>query len=93
MLTNFIVHTIRPHLRHDDDGSCYEREQQIFDVMERKFAELGVEIITDYDREQLGLPARCADGWTLEEMLALERRRLEAIMKPLSIPIIPILDK
>lgn len=46
----------------------------------------GVELLTDYDRQQMGLPARGPDGWTVEEIVALERHRLELLTKPLTMP-------
>lgn len=45
--------------------------------------EEGVEALTDYDRQEVGLPPRGPDGWTIEEMIAMEKKRLEALMVPL----------
>lgn len=42
----------------------------------------GAEIISDADRAAFGLPPRGPDGWTQEEIVALERRRLEVMSQP-----------
>lgn len=43
----------------------------------------GVEILTDRIREDIGLPPRGPDGWTMEELLALEQRNLEVMRAPI----------
>lgn len=43
----------------------------------------GVEVFTDYDRQEIGLPPRGPDGWTVTEMHALENKRLEALISPM----------
>lgn len=48
------------------------------------FSAVGVEIITDMDREKWGLPARGPDGLTAEEMLKIEQARLDAMYRPIS---------
>jgi hypothetical protein len=45
--------------------------------------EEGVEIITDYTRQEMGLPPLGPDGWTIEEIIALEQKRLEMLTKPI----------
>lgn len=50
----------------------------------QKFAEVGAEIITDTHRQEAGLSPRGPDGWTLEEIAALEKRMLEQLTKPLT---------
>lgn len=49
----------------------------------------GVEFVTDYDREQCGLPPRGPEGWTVEELMLLERVRLSRMLAP---PPMMILD-
>jgi hypothetical protein len=51
------------------------------------FWEEGVEVVTDHVRQEAGLPPRGPDGWTAEELIALEQRRLEAMLRPLSVTI------
>lgn len=83
-LTHLILGIIRPHLRNDKDGRYYEREEQIFMELRAKLEEIGAEVITDQTREAAGLPPRGPDGWTLEEIAELERRRLELMARPLT---------
>ena len=47
----------------------------------------GAEVITDSLRDEIGLPPRGPDGWTAEEIVALERRRLEMLARPLAMTI------
>lgn len=56
--------------------------RRIYDrIWERLHAD-GVEIISDYTRQEAGLPPRDGQGWTTEELVALERRRLELMYAP-----------
>jgi hypothetical protein len=41
-----------------------------------------VEVVTDYTRQEAGLPPRDGKGWTMEELVALERKRLELMSAP-----------
>lgn len=43
----------------------------------------GVEVLTDAYRASLGLPPRTTDGWTAEEIVALEQQRLKAMYEPM----------
>lgn len=55
-------------------------------LMDKLFAlcmQRGVEVLTDADRATLGLPARTTDGWTAEEIIALEQQRLKAMYEPM----------
>jgi len=56
------------------------------------FRDKGVEVLTDFDRERYGLPKRSADGWSLEEIQAVEAKRLELMMRPAP-TIVPIPDR
>lgn len=51
------------------------------------FYEEGVEILTDHDRAMMGLPPRGPDGWTAQELWALEKRRLDLMSQPISMTI------
>lgn len=44
---------------------------------------IGAELVTDWDRDQAGLPPRGSLGWTIEELRVLEYRRLEAMLQPM----------
>jgi hypothetical protein len=51
------------------------------EIMEVLYAE-GVEALTDYDRQQAGLPPRGPDGWTMEEIIELDKKRMEVLTRP-----------
>jgi hypothetical protein len=51
--------------------------------LEDLFRQDGVEVLTDYTRQEMGLPPRGPDGWTIEEIHAMERLRLERMMAPM----------
>lgn len=53
----------------------------VYNALMTTLMELGVEVITDDMRNQVGLPARGPDGWTPDELIALETARLDAILK------------
>jgi len=42
----------------------------------------GAQVVTDADRQQAGLPPRNHHGMTLEELAILERRQIEAMLRP-----------
>lgn len=46
----------------------------------------GIDILTDEDRRQASLPPRGPDGWTAQELHALEAARLEALARPIFVP-------
>jgi len=56
----------------------------VYNALMTTLMELGVEVITDDMRNQVGLPARGPDGWTPDELIALETARLDAITRPLA---------
>ena len=71
-----------PYLHYQADG----REQcAIHDAITGFLAEVGAEIVTDHDRSEAGLPPRGPDGWTVEELIALERRRIEVLLAPITV--------
>ncbi len=43
----------------------------------------GAEIITDRDRDAAGLAPRGLEGWTAEELRALELHRMEVMLRPM----------
>ena len=51
------------------------------------FCRQGVEVLSDYDRQQCGLPPRGPAGWTVEEIIALEEKRLELLRRPITMTI------
>lgn len=59
-------------------------------LMDKLFAlcmQRGVEVLTDADRITLGLPPRTTDGWTAEEIAAMEQQRLRAMYEPILLPL------
>lgn len=45
--------------------------------------EAGAELVTDRDWQDAGLPPRGQDGWTYEELAAMERKRIEVMTAPI----------
>lgn len=68
-------HAIKKHI--DDDAW-----EAVHDALMKLFTEEGVEIFTDADRAQLGLPPRGPDGWTAEEIVAMDHRITSALVAP-----------
>ncbi len=72
-----------------DDMDKHDLFNEILDL----FHDTGAEVITDYDREQMGLPSRGPDGWTLEEIIAWDARRLDLLRRPIGTVFFPLADK
>lgn len=75
-----VFDAIRPHvadLRNDD-------WRAVHDAILALFVDRGYEVLSDHDRDQYGLPPRGPDGWTIEELIALEQKRLAALLAPTS---------
>jgi hypothetical protein len=85
-LTHLIFRIVRPHLRDDEEGRYYEREEQILSQIMRELHDLGAEVVTDETRRVAGLSPRGSDGWTMEELIALEKRRIELLTAPIIVP-------
>ncbi len=70
-----ILRAIEPHLRDDVrlDDVCHEIVKMLHDA--------GAEVLTDHDRQMAGLQPRDDHGWTPEELIALERHRLEIMLR------------
>ncbi len=76
-----IMHIVEEHIcDHEPRNHRREVTNKLYDL----FATEGVEVLTDYTRQEAGLPPRGPDGWTLEEIIALEKRRLEILNRPIS---------
>lgn len=80
-LEHAILYIVGKHIRDEDRAHDCMRaiSHELFDKL---YAE-GGEIITDTTRAEAGLPPRGPDGWTHEELINLERRRLEIMMAPI----------
>jgi hypothetical protein len=59
-------------------------QDKAIDTIYKLLDDAGAEIITDQTRKEAGLPPRGPDGWTAEELIELERRRMELLMQPIS---------
>lgn len=84
-LTGFIIHTVAKYV-----CDCDRMHKPLRDLGDELFAGLhkeGAQIVSDYDREIAGLPPRGPDGWTTEELIALEKRHMELLMSPISITV------
>lgn len=84
VMVHGIMREIEPFLRDEPRilRDLYERLLSLF------LAE-GVEVLTDETRREAGLPPRGPDGWTAEELRALEQARLEALKRPLQPLFVP----
>ena len=51
----------------------------------------GVDVISDDEREHYGLPPRGPEGWTKQELAALEMLTLQAILTPVP-PVLAVID-
>lgn len=81
-ITRLMLSVMKEHFRDDDEMSYSRRYQKAFDDITEKVRAIGGELVTDDDREACGLPPRGPDGWTMDELIALEKKRLEAYYPP-----------
>lgn len=58
-----------------------EMRRDVIRAIEKLLWREGVEILTDHDRVAMGLPKRNNDRWTEEELMALDLRRQELMLK------------
>lgn len=77
-VTSMIIRELIPFLPHED--AYRGAYKAILDLLTAQ----GVEVITDDTRAELGLEIRSDDGWTHQEIIALDRVRLEMMMRPRS---------
>lgn len=79
-VTASLMQEIRPLLNNSDK---HDLERDIHDAIYRLLWRSGVDVITDYERKMAGLPDRNNEGYTDDELRALEARRLEVMLKPI----------
>lgn len=80
MMAAELYRVIEPHLDRDAD------RRTVHDgLMELIFSD-GWEVITDAQRAEAGLPPRNEEGWTAEELVALEQHRLDLMTRPIFAP-------
>lgn len=66
----------------DDNRNMREAAYEL----EKLCQDNGVEILTDFIRQEMSLPPRGPDGWTNEEIMELEKRRFELMSRPFTVP-------
>lgn len=74
-LAAHIMQELRPYIDDREQGRAH-------DALLRLLYTEGVEVLTDHTRNEAGLPPRSGDGWTYDEIRALEQRRLEVMFNP-----------
>ncbi len=72
-------HILRALERHIPDSA---RHDAFYSVLELLYDE-GVEVVTDHHRAELGLPPRGPDGWTDQEIVAMEHATMALMLKPI----------
>lgn len=77
-LVSAIMHAIYPHIDPRGETDTRSISGAIMDLLTKR----GVEVLTDYDRERVGLPPRDARGWTADEIIAYETALLNAMLRP-----------
>ncbi len=79
-MTAHIMQEISPLLdRVNDDDLCRDVREALHKLLWRN----GIEILTDHDRKNAGLPDRNNEGWTDDELRVLEAKRLEMLLAPM----------
>ncbi len=83
VLTAQVMRLADPYLCTHEGGNhrCF------YDELMKLFWNGGFDILTDADRAEAGLPIRGRNGWTVDELRELERYRLEAMMRPLTVTV------
>lgn len=64
----------------------WDNRRRVHDAVIGVLMEKGVEVVTDYDRDRYGLPPRGPDGWTAQEIHAIEAARLALLYRPMQMP-------
>ena len=80
-VTALIMQEISPILERANDG---DSRRDVYEALHKLLWRTGIEILTDDDRRDAGLPDRNNEGWTDYELRALEHRRLELLINPIS---------
>lgn len=75
-LANHILHILRAYI----PEHC---QRDAYNVLASTLHRSGADVVLDSDRSDAGLPMRDERGWTRQELLALEHKRLELMMKPI----------
>ena len=85
-LLHEIMRALRPFLDELDGrrpADWPRPDREVHSVLYSVLMAEGVEVVTDSLRQEIGLPARGPDGWTPDELLAMEKIRLEIMSRPM----------
>lgn len=78
VLVHDVLQKLRPYIA---EGS----EREVYYALLESFCQQGVEVLTDHVRHELGLRPRGPDGWTADEIMALEQHRLHRLLAPIAV--------
>ncbi|MBA8904842.1 hypothetical protein [Aminobacter ciceronei] len=71
----------------DKVGHLVDDKREFCGLLRELLADAGIEVLSDFNRMELGLPPRGEDGWTAQEIVAMERLRLEIMLRPITMTI------
>jgi hypothetical protein len=74
-----VIQKISPFLDERQDRARRDAHEALIELFHNE----GVDVITDASRADAGLPPRGPDGYTVDELLAIEKRRLDYLSAPL----------
>lgn len=84
-MTAQIMQIVGKYVDRDRERDCMrDLTYELQEAMEK----VGAEVVSDFDRQQYGMSPRGPDGWTMEEIIELEKRRLEMMYAPMPTMII-----
>ncbi len=79
-LTGHILQIVGRYIPHNSER---DPMRDLAYELQEALEKVGAEVVSDFDRQQYGLPPRGPDGWTMDEIIALEQRRLEMMYAPM----------
>lgn len=78
-LVSAVMQKLSPYFDERQDSARRDAYEALLEL----FHSEGVDVITDAQRADAGLPPRGPDGYTAEEVLAIEKRRLDVLTGPI----------
>lgn len=75
-----VLQRVEPYLDPELGNSA---PRDVYEALIKLFHDEGFDVITDAMRAEAGLPPRGPDGWTMEEMVAIEKHRLATMFAPI----------
>lgn len=85
-LTATVMQIVGKRMPHAENRELRDICRDIEDTLRGQ----GYEVLNDLDRETLGFPPRGPDGWTIDELRALEAKRLEVLTRPMPPIFMPV---